>query len=74
MIYDVTSIKALALTVGEWRYISDMIKIASGEIQNEELKNCLLTISLELNPDTIKIGKSEAEIKEIKKALEGFNK
>lgn len=61
MIYDVTAIKEVALTVGEWRYISDMIKIASGETQNEELKNCLMSISLTLNPDTIIIKKSEAE-------------
>lgn len=74
MINDITAIKEVALTVGEWRYISDMIKIASGETQNEELKNCLLTISLELSPDTIKIERSEEEFKGIKRAIEEFYK
>lgn len=48
---DVTAIYHMYLTIGEWRYISNMIKVASADTKNEELKKCLMEISLNLNPD-----------------------
>ena len=51
MYNDRTAIRKVYLTVSEWRYISDMIKVASDDTKNEELKKCLLCISLRLDPD-----------------------